>query len=107
MKCEVTAAEFLLGTVQHGADPTHLHVEGFGEFLIRQSRGTNDQEVRLRRVKRGQDGSYATAVCFVQHVVQRTRGRPLMHNRPGSLLVLAAASSSAQSIDTEVGRGAV
>src|SRR5262249_55464794 len=107
MKRKVTVAKLLLSTVQHRANATHLHVEGFGQFFVGQSRGAQDQELSLKGLNGGQHGTHSPAFFFTQQRVQWTAGPAFLPGTSGSLFVLTAAARSAQRIDAEVSRSTI
>src|SRR5690348_13069508 len=100
MRCEVTVSKFFLGTNQHGANAAHLYIEGVGKFLVGQPRAAQNQQLRLNRFNRRQDGTHSMTFLFTQQVLERTATLALVSGSNGSFFVMTASARSAQCIDS-------
>src|SRR5215469_6095719 len=94
MKCEVTVPKFFLGTIQHGANAAHLYIESVGQFLVGQPRAAQNQQLRLNRFNRRQDGTHSTTFLFTQQVLERTANLALVSGSTGSFVLTASARSA-------------
>lgn len=93
MEFEVAVTKFFFGAVEHGADPGHLHLKHTSQFLIGESAGAQDEEMRLSRLDRCQHGANEVAFLFTKNFLKGSIGIDTAAARQssGRFLVMPAA----------------